>query len=138
MKKLRAKKRSFFRSLVILMVKVKSKNHSDALFFPAARRCFLVLVSLCPVYAADSGAWSGKVSVFCAVLQRIALTGGVVGLAWCAIEYMTGNSESAKKALSKAVIIIGAVIATYALPAMLRLGASIGRSLAWSPASLGS
>lgn len=99
----------------------------------------LLSLMLVPASAEEvSGTWSGKVSDFCLVLQRIALTGGVVGLAWCAIEYMVGNAESARKALSKAVIILGAVAASYALPAMLRLGASIGRELAWSPDSLGS
>ena len=88
------------------------KNKSVLCILSIMQGALLLSLMLVPASAEEvSGTWSGKVSDFCLVLQRIALTGGVVGLAWCAIEYMVGNAESARKALSKAVIILGAVAA---------------------------
>lgn len=92
-----------------------------------------------PAYASGgiSSEWYQTESQAGTIIQTLALAGGIVGLAWCGIEYTYGNEEVANKAKSKAITIIIAVAAIFILPYVIRLGKDLGQRYKWDPSTLG-
>jgi len=92
----------------------------------------------CSAYADTSTSdWNSGVSQAGKIISRLALALGAVGVAWCGIEYTYGSEEVARKAIAKAIAIVAATAAVYALPAVIRLGRDLGKQYGWSPSSLG-
>ena len=83
-----------------------------------------------------TGLWKSNISGIARLLQKVALFGGAIGVSWCGVEYVSGDSQKASKAISKAIIIAGAVVATYALPYFIKMGINLGKSIAWDPSKL--
>ena len=109
----------------------------------SARKYLIIMVicislSVIPAYAESAGeGWSGTVVEAGSIIQTLSLTGGAVGLAWCGIEYAYGSEETSRRAKSKAIVIVSAVAAVFALPFFIRLGISVGSQFKWSPRNLG-
>ena len=111
-----------------------------------AKKAFLVVlliatlafISISPAYANTvDGAWNTATVDAGKILQRLALVGGSVGLAWCGIEFAYGSEETSRKAKAKAIAIVVAAAAMFALPYFIRLGKSIGSQYKWDPSHLG-
>ncbi len=81
--------------------------------------------------------WSARTAEAGVILQTLALTGGAVGLAWCGIEYMLGSEDAARRVRAKALMLLAATAAVFALPYFIRLGREAGLRWQWSPGSLG-
>lgn len=68
---------------------------------------------------------------------RVAATSfGAVGVAISAVQMVIGDEESASKALSRIVILLGAIAALWLLPAIISMGIELGRQFAWDPSKL--
>lgn len=105
---------------------------------PLFNRCcaFLIFVTCVMVAIASLNmayAWSGAVADAGNVLTTIAYVGGAVGISYCAIQYMTGSEQTANKALSRGLLILGAVAAIKLLPIFIRLGMQFGQQTGWQP-----
>lgn len=115
----------------------KSKRIRAIFFFLIYAFISCVLVSTSCAWAeTDLSKWRGGVIQAGGILRTLATSLGAIGVGWCGIEYTYGNEEVSRKALSKAIAIIAAVAAIYALPAFVRMGKLFGKEHAWDPSSL--
>lgn len=97
--------------------------------------CFLVSIAS-PVLA--SGDYEARWSAYGAktgkILKTLAMAGGALGIAYCAIfEYMLGDESTASKGLNKILMIIGAEIAIFILPYIIDMVRSGNGMNAWTP-----
>ena len=93
-----------------------------------------VIASLNVAYANPYGWDSGTMNQVWRVLRTLTLAGGGIGISICAIRYMFGSEQDASKALSRGLMILGAVIAFNLLPLFIQLGKSVAGS-GWKPPS---
>lgn len=71
------------------------------------------------------------------IIQRLALCGGALGVAFSGIELAYGNEQTATKAKTRIFLILAATAAVFLLPYAIRMGQSLASGSAWSPGHLG-
>ena len=71
------------------------------------------------------------------IIQRLALCGGALGVAFSGIELAYGNEQAATKAKTRIFLILAATAAVFLLPYAIRMGQSLAAGSAWSPGHLG-
>ena len=98
---------------------------------------WLVVVStLAIVLSLSPDAYAGfgsEMSNAGAIIQKLAVCGGAIGLAFSGIELAYGDEQTAAKAKKKIVIIIAATAAVFALPMVIHWAQGIASGSAWSP-----
>lgn len=71
------------------------------------------------------------------IIQRLALCGGALGVAFSGIELAYGNEQTATKAKTRIFLILAATAAVFLLPYAIRMGQSLAAGSAWSPGHFG-
>ena len=71
------------------------------------------------------------------IIQRLALCGGALGVAFSGIELAYGNEQTAAKAKTRIFLILAATAAVFLLPHAIRMGQSLAADSAWSPGHFG-
>ena len=71
------------------------------------------------------------------IIQRLALCGGALGVAFSGIELAYGNEQTAAKAKTRIFLILAATAAVFLLPYAIRMGQSLAAGSAWSPGHFG-
>lgn len=71
------------------------------------------------------------------IIQRLALCGGALGIAFSGIELAYGNEQTAAKAKTRIFLILAATAAVFLLPHAIRMGQSLASGSAWSPERFG-
>lgn len=100
----------------------------------AAVCAFFAVTALSPcAYAGFGSEMSGAGSI----IQRLAVCGGALGLAFSGFELAYGDEQTAAKAKKKIVVILAATAAVFALPMVIRWAQGIAAGSAWSPHNMG-
>ena len=92
-----------------------------------------IVISLSPDAYAGFGS---EMSSAGAIIQKLAVCGGALGLAFSGIELAYGDEQTAAKAKKKIVIIVAATAAVFALPMVIHWAQGIASGSAWSPNNL--
>ncbi len=101
------------------------------------RICIIMIIFLKPQVAHADG-FGNDLSEAGNIIQRLALCGGALGVAFSGIEIAYGNEQTAAKAKTRIFLIIAATAAVFLLPYAIRMGQSLASGSAWSPEHLGS
>ena len=101
------------------------------------RICIIMIIFLKPQVAHADGC-GNDLSEAGNIIQRLALCGGALGVAFSGIEIAYGNEQTAAKAKTRIFLIIAATAAVFLLPYAIRMGQSLASGSAWSPEHLGS
>ena len=114
-------------------MRIRKKKLSGLVYSLSALSCVLVVSSASPAFASGFGADTQNVMN---MIRVIAMAGTAVGIAACGIKYMISSEQEASKALNKMLLLLGALVALFFLPAAIRLGRSIGDQFEWKPSNL--
>ena len=114
-------------------MRIRKKKLSGFVYLFSALSCVLVVSSASPAFASGFGADTQNVMN---MIRVIAMAGTAVGIAACGIKYMISSEQEASKALNQMLLLLGALVALFLLPSVIRLGRSIGDQLAWKPSNL--
>lgn len=114
-------------------MRIRKKKVSGFVYLLSALSCVLVVSSASPAFASGFGADTQNVMN---MIRVIAMAGTAVGIAACGIKYMISSEQEASKALNQMLLLLGALVALFFLPAAIRLGRSIGDQLEWKPSNL--
>lgn len=71
------------------------------------------------------------------IIQRLALCGGALGVAFSGIELAYGNEQTAAKAKTRIFLILAATAAVFLLPYAIHMGQGLAADSAWSPGHFG-
>ena len=112
---------------------IRKKKLSGLVYLLSALSCVLVVSSASPAFASGFGADTQNVMN---MIRTIAMAGTAVGIAACGIKYMISSEQEASKALNQMLLLLGALVALFFLPAAIRLGRSIGDQFEWKPSNL--
>lgn len=93
----------------------------------------LAVIILSPNAYAGFGAEMNNVG---SIIQKLAVCGGALGLAFSAIELAYGDEQTAAKAKKKIVVIIAATAAVFALPLVIQWAQGVASGSAWSPQNM--
>ena len=99
--------------------------------------CIIMIIFLKPQVAHADG-FGNDLSEAGNIIQRLALCGGALGVAFSGIEIAYGNEQTAAKAKTRIFLILAATAAVFLLPYAIRMGQSLASGSAWSPEHLGS
>lgn len=118
-------------------MKTKKKRAVKLLFFLL---CCCILINLAaPVYASgidsnNRAKWNAAGIQVGRILRALAMAGGGVGFAYCLIfEYLLGDENTASKGMNKMLMILGAELALFILPYVVKLASSTDGIHAWTP-----
>ena len=114
-------------------MRIRKKKLSGLVYLLSALSCVLVVSSASPAFASGFGADTQNVMN---MIRTIAMAGTAVGIAACGIKYMISSEQEASKALNQMLLLLGALVAFFFLPAAIRLGRSIGDQFEWKPSNL--
>lgn len=114
-------------------MRIRKKKLSGLVYLLSALSCVLVVSSASPAFASGFGADTQNVMN---MIRTIAMAGTAVGIAACGIKYMISSEQEASKALNQMLLLLGALVALFFLPAAIRLGRSIGDQFEWKPSNL--
>ena len=114
-------------------MRIRKKKLSGLVYLLSALSCVLVVSSAAPAFASGFGADTQNVMN---MIRTIAMAGTAVGMAACGIKYMISSEQEASKALNQMLLLLGALVALFFLPAAIRLGRSIGDQFEWKPSNL--
>lgn len=114
-------------------MRIRKKKVSGLVYLLSALSCVLVVSSASPAFASGFGADTQNVMN---MIRTIAMAGTAVGIAACGIKYMISSEQEASKALNQMLLLLGALVALFFLPAAIRLGRSIGDQFEWKPSNL--
>ena len=70
------------------------------------------------------------------IIQKLAVCGGALGLAFSGMELAYGDEQTAAKAKRKIIVIIAATAAVFALPMVIQWAQGIASGSAWSPQNM--
>ena len=100
----------------------------------AAAACSLIAVMVqAPEAYAGFGSEMGNIG---SIIQKLAVCGGALGLAFSGLELAYGDEQTAAKAKKKIVVIIAATGAVFALPMVIQWAQGIASGSAWSPQNM--
>ena len=114
-------------------MRIRKKKLSGLVYLLSALSCVLVVSSASPAFASGFGADTQNVMN---MIRTIAMAGTAVGIAACGIKYMISSEQEASKALNQMLLLLGALVALFFLPAAIRLSRSIGDQFEWKPSNL--
>ena len=114
-------------------MRIRKKKLSGLVYLLSALSCVLVVSSASPAFASGFGVDTQNVMN---MIRTIAMAGTAVGIAACGIKYMISSEQEASKALNQMLLLLGALVALFFLPAAIRLGRSIGDQFEWKPSNL--
>lgn len=114
-------------------MRIRKKKLSGLVYLLSALSCVLVVSSASPAFASGFGSDTQNVMN---MIRTIAMAGTAVGIAACGIKYMISSEQEASKALNQMLLLLGALVALFFLPAAIRLGRSIGDQFEWKPSNL--
>ena len=95
--------------------------------------------SLFAVLALSPDAFAGfgsEMSTIGSIVQKLAVCGGALGLAFSGLELAYGDEQTAARAKKKIVVIIAATGAVFALPMVIQWAQGIAAGSAWSPQNM--
>ena len=110
-----------------------SRKRKTACSWLVAACTLAIVISLSPDAYAGFGS---EMSSAGAIIQKLAVCGGALGLAFSGIELAYGDEQTAAKAKKKIVIIVAATAAVFALPMVIHWAQGIASGSAWSPNNL--
>ena len=70
------------------------------------------------------------------IIQKLAVCGGALGLAFSGMELAYGDEQTAAKAKKKIIVIIAATAAVFALPMVIQWAQGIASGSAWAPQNM--
>ena len=98
----------------------------------AACTIFAVVVLAPDAYAG----FGSEMSNVGSIIQKLAVCGGALGLAFSGMELAYGDEQTAAKAKKKIVVILAATAAVFALPMVIQWAQGIASGSAWSPQNM--
>ena len=119
------------------VITTKRNRMRKAVLNMIIRICIIMIIFLKPQVAHADG-FGNDLSEAGNIIQRLALCGGALGVAFSGIEIAYGNEQTAAKAKTRIFLIIAATAAVFLLPYAIRMGQSLASGSAWSPEHLGS
>ena len=99
----------------------------------AAASTLLAVVAMSPDAYAGFGSEMSNVG---SIIQKLAVCGGALGLAFSGMELAYGDEQTAAKAKKKIVVILAATAAVFALPMVIQWAQGIASGSAWSPQNM--
>ena len=99
----------------------------------AAACTLLAVVAMSPDAYAGFGSEMSNVG---SIIQKLAVCGGALGLAFSGMELAYGDEQTAAKAKKKIVVILAATAAVFALPMVIQWAQGIASGSAWSPQNM--
>ena len=99
----------------------------------AAACTLLAVVAMSPDAYAGFGSEMSNVG---SIIQKLAVCGGALGLAFSGMELAYGDEQTAAKAKRKIIVIIAATAAVFALPMVIQWAQGIASGSAWSPQNM--
>ena len=119
------------------VITTKRNRMRKAVLNMIIRICIIMIIFLKPQVAHADG-FGNDLSEAGNIIQRLALCGGALGVAFSGIEIAYGNEQTAAKAKTRIFLILAATAAVFLLPYAIRMGQSLASGSAWSPEHLGS
>ena len=99
----------------------------------AAACTLLAVVAMSPDAYAGFGSEMSNVG---SIIQKLAVCGGALGLAFSGMELAYGDEQTAAKAKKKIIVIIAATAAVFALPMVIQWAQGIASGSAWAPQNM--
>ena len=99
----------------------------------AAACTLLAVVAMSPDAYAGFGSEMNNVGN---IIQKLAVCGGALGLAFSGMELAYGDEQTAAKAKKKIIVIIAATAAVFALPMVIQWAQGIASGSAWAPQNM--
>ena len=99
----------------------------------AAACTLLAVVAMSPDAYAGFGSEMSNVG---SIIQKLAVCGGALGLAFSGMELAYGDEQTAAKAKKKIVVILAATAAVFALPMVIQWAQGIASGSAWAPQNM--